>query len=173
MPNLNGLADLAARRVRFIGDAGKRIAEDYLRILRFFRFHATYGHGHLDPEGLRAWDVRRGHSQLAAWARVPGRLANDASRLGSRPARGVREPVQRPAASPDRSRLSKFCIDLVRATTSTGVDLTLAELHRAVEALQHALVEVHGLSPVEMLPRARPPAPGGGGIRRDELRIVR
>jgi poly(A) polymerase len=49
-----GLADIAARRVRFIGDADKRIAEDYLRILRFFRFHASYGEGALDPEGLAA-----------------------------------------------------------------------------------------------------------------------
>jgi poly(A) polymerase len=49
-----GLADIAARRVRFIGDADKRIAEDYLRILRFFRFHAAYGEGALDPEGLAA-----------------------------------------------------------------------------------------------------------------------
>lgn len=40
---LGGLPDLMARRVRFIEDAGARIAEDYLRILRFFRFHAWYG----------------------------------------------------------------------------------------------------------------------------------
>jgi len=51
-----GLADLRAGRVRFIGDAGARIAEDYLRILRFFRFHAWYGDpgGGIDPEGLAA-----------------------------------------------------------------------------------------------------------------------
>src|SRR3954452_4100597 len=42
---VGGLADVAARRVRFIGDAAARIAEDYLRILRFFRFHAAYGEG--------------------------------------------------------------------------------------------------------------------------------
>ena len=51
---VGGLADLAARRVRFIGDAHKRIAEDYLRILRFFRFHAAYGEGHPDADGLAA-----------------------------------------------------------------------------------------------------------------------
>lgn len=53
---LNGLPDLLARRVRFVGDAGQRITEDYLRILRFFRFHAWYGdpdHG-IDAEGLAA-----------------------------------------------------------------------------------------------------------------------
>jgi len=51
---VGGLADVAARRVRFIGDAAARIAEDYLRILRFFRFHAAYGEGAPDPEGVAA-----------------------------------------------------------------------------------------------------------------------
>jgi poly(A) polymerase len=51
-----GLADLEARRVRFIGDAHQRIREDYLRILRFFRFHALYGDAGrgLDHDGLAA-----------------------------------------------------------------------------------------------------------------------
>jgi poly(A) polymerase len=49
-----GIADLAARRIRFIGDPAQRIAEDYLRILRFFRFHAWYGEGVPDPDGLHA-----------------------------------------------------------------------------------------------------------------------
>lgn len=40
-----GIADLEAGRVRFVGDAAARIAEDYLRVLRFFRFHARYGSG--------------------------------------------------------------------------------------------------------------------------------
>ncbi len=53
---LGGLADLQARRVRFIDDAGARIQEDFLRILRFFRFHAWYGDpmAGLDPDGLAA-----------------------------------------------------------------------------------------------------------------------
>jgi tRNA nucleotidyltransferase/poly(A) polymerase len=51
---VDGLDDIAARRVRFIGDAGQRIAEDYLRVLRFFRFFAWYGDGRPDAEGLRA-----------------------------------------------------------------------------------------------------------------------
>jgi poly(A) polymerase len=52
---VGGLGDLAARRVRFIGDPRQRIAEDYLRILRFFRFHAAYGTAeHPDAEGLAA-----------------------------------------------------------------------------------------------------------------------
>jgi len=53
---LGGLPDLLARRVRFVGDPAERIAEDYLRILRFFRIHAWYGDpaGGLDPDGLAA-----------------------------------------------------------------------------------------------------------------------
>ena len=51
---LGGYPDLAARRVRFIGDAVARIREDYLRILRFFRFSAQYGEGPLDAAGLAA-----------------------------------------------------------------------------------------------------------------------
>lgn len=53
---LGGLPDLQARRVRFVGDAGARIAEDYLRILRFFRFHAWYGDpdAGMDAEALAA-----------------------------------------------------------------------------------------------------------------------
>ncbi|MDE0590976.1 CCA tRNA nucleotidyltransferase [Halocynthiibacter sp. C4] len=53
---LNGLPDLLARRVRFIEDPDQRIQEDYLRILRFFRFFAWYGEQSegLDSEGLAA-----------------------------------------------------------------------------------------------------------------------
>ncbi|MFD1111481.1 CCA tRNA nucleotidyltransferase [Pseudoroseomonas ludipueritiae] len=49
-----GRADLAAGRVRFVGDPATRMAEDYLRLLRFFRFHARYGTGAPDPVALAA-----------------------------------------------------------------------------------------------------------------------
>jgi poly(A) polymerase len=63
---VGGLADLEARRVRFIGDPAVRIAEDYLRILRFFRFHAAYGEGPPDREGLHACIAgRAGLDQLS------------------------------------------------------------------------------------------------------------
>ena len=63
---VGGVADLSAGHVRFIGDAAARIREDYLRILRFFRFHATYGRGVLDPEGLAASiGNRRGIERLS------------------------------------------------------------------------------------------------------------
>jgi poly(A) polymerase len=63
---VGGLADLERRHVRFIGDAATRIAEDYLRILRFFRFHAYYGAGDPDPTGLHAVIAARdGLAQLS------------------------------------------------------------------------------------------------------------
>ena len=51
---LGGLPDLHAGRVRFVGDPAQRIAEDHLRILRFFRFHAHFATDGIDPEGLAA-----------------------------------------------------------------------------------------------------------------------
>ncbi len=60
-------ADLLEGRVRFIGDAEARIKEDYLRILRFFRFNAYYGKGPLDAAGLEASvKLREGLAQLSA-----------------------------------------------------------------------------------------------------------
>ena len=51
---LGGLPDLLARRIRFIGEPRDRIREDYLRILRFFRFSAWYDGDGIEPEGLAA-----------------------------------------------------------------------------------------------------------------------
>jgi poly(A) polymerase len=68
---VDGLADIAQRRVRFIGDSATRIAEDYLRILRFFRFHAAYGHGGLpDAAGLHACIVARAGLETLSRERV-------------------------------------------------------------------------------------------------------
>jgi poly(A) polymerase len=65
--HVGGLEDIAAKRVRFIGDPGKRIAEDYLRILRFFRIHAAYGAGEPDRAGyLACIAARAGLAGLSA-----------------------------------------------------------------------------------------------------------
>jgi poly(A) polymerase len=52
--SVGGVADLKAGRVRFVGDPTMRIREDFLRILRLFRFHAWYGKGALDSKALHA-----------------------------------------------------------------------------------------------------------------------
>lgn len=71
-----GVADLAARRIRFIGDPLQRIAEDHLRILRFFRFLARFG-DEADPAGLAACTARA--NDLMALSRE--RIANELLRL--------------------------------------------------------------------------------------------
>lgn len=64
---VDGFGDVVAGRVRFIGLARQRIEEDYLRILRFFRFSAVYGKGALDAQGLAACiDRKHGLAQLSA-----------------------------------------------------------------------------------------------------------
>jgi len=76
---VGGLADLESRTLRFIGDPEKRIREDYLRILRFFRFFAWYGAGRPDAEGLKACArLKDGLDRLSAervWAELKKLLA--------------------------------------------------------------------------------------------------
>jgi poly(A) polymerase len=65
--HVGGLDDIVARRVRFIGDPKARIAEDFLRILRFFRIHAAYGAGEPDRAGyLACIGARAGLATLSA-----------------------------------------------------------------------------------------------------------
>jgi poly(A) polymerase len=81
-----GLADLERRHIRFIGDPLQRIAEDHLRILRFFRFHARFDAGEPDAAALDAcaerandlWPIRRvpsgSCSSVRSWSRSCPRL---------------------------------------------------------------------------------------------------
>lgn len=73
---LGGLADLRARRLRFVGDAAERISEDYLRILRFFRFHAWYGDPEegLDADGLAACAAHADGLETLSRERVGGEM---------------------------------------------------------------------------------------------------
>lgn len=69
----DGLADLAAGQVRFIGDPLQRIAEDHLRILRFFRFHARFGDA-LDEDGIAACVARANDLMALSRERVAAEL---------------------------------------------------------------------------------------------------
>lgn len=80
----NGLSDLQRRRVRFIGDPFERIAEDHLRILRFFRFHARFGQGAPDKAAVEACVSRA--NDLMALSRE--RIADELLKLLS-----VEDPV--------------------------------------------------------------------------------
>ncbi|WP_112941080.1 MULTISPECIES: CCA tRNA nucleotidyltransferase [unclassified Rhizobium] len=67
---VGGLVDIEKRNIRFIGDAATRIKEDYLRILRFFRFFAYYGSGRPDADGLRAAAAARSKLSTLSAERV-------------------------------------------------------------------------------------------------------
>ncbi len=69
-----GLDDLAERRVRFIGDPLQRIAEDHLRILRFFRFHARFGAGEPDTAALEACAARANDLMALSRERIADEL---------------------------------------------------------------------------------------------------
>ncbi len=70
----DGLSDLEARRVRFIGDPLTRIAEDHLRILRFFRFHARFGGADPDPQSLEACAARANDLMALSRERIADEL---------------------------------------------------------------------------------------------------
>ena len=92
-----GRQDLQARRVRFIGNPLQRIAEDHLRILRFFRFHARFGRGEPDPAALAACAARA--NDLMALSRE--RIADELLKL-----LGLSDPAPTVAIMLDRSILS-------------------------------------------------------------------
>ncbi len=84
----DGIADLAIGRVRFIGDPLRRIAEDHLRILRFFRFHAIYGDPDqgLDPDGLAACAAGAGGLDRLSRERVGAEMTKLLSAVDPAPA---------------------------------------------------------------------------------------
>ena len=127
-----GLADLAARRVRFIGDANRRIAEDYLRILRFFRFSARYAQGPLDAEGFAAAIAGRNGLEQLSRERVRAELLKllvaprAAEVAGACCDAGLLNPLL--ALAPDPARLRRLAaIEAARGSGPDGV-LRLAAL---------------------------------------------
>jgi poly(A) polymerase len=115
-----GLDDLAARHVRFIGDPLKRIAEDHLRILRYFRFHARFGAGEPDRAALEACTLRA--NDLMALSRE--RIADELLKLLALPDpwvtvaimldRGILRPVL-PEIAPENLAGLRELIDAERA----------------------------------------------------------
>jgi poly(A) polymerase len=119
-----GAADLAAGRVRFIGDALRRIAEDHLRILRFFRFQARFGKGETDREAIEACAARA--NDLMALSRE--RIADELLKLLSLPDpsptvalmidRGILRPVLPEIDAAGSERLAR----LVRREAEAGAE---------------------------------------------------
>jgi poly(A) polymerase len=103
-----GQEDLAAGRVRFIGEPLSRIAEDHLRILRFFRFHARFGAGAPDPAALDACAARANDLMALSRERIADELlkllglADPAPTVSLMIARGIFAPVLPEIRSSDR-----------------------------------------------------------------------
>jgi len=106
---LGGRDDLTARRVRFIGDPAARIAEDYLRILRFFRFHAHYGNGEPDGAALSACAAAKEGLERLSGERIRDELLKI---LAADEAPGAVRQMAAvgilPAVLPEASRLDRF-----------------------------------------------------------------
>lgn len=81
-----GIADLQVGRIRFVGDPATRIAEDYLRVLRFFRFHARYARMDPEPAELAALAAAVPHLSRLSAERVWSELKRILEALDPRPA---------------------------------------------------------------------------------------
>lgn len=135
-----GLADLAARRVRFIGDPAQRIREDYLRILRFFRFSARFGEAALDLEGFAAAIAGRGGLTRLSRERVRAELlkllvAPRAGEIASACCEaGLLTPLL--TLAPDPSRLRRAVA--IEAARGSGPDAILRLAALAVRIVEDA-----------------------------------
>jgi poly(A) polymerase len=107
-----GQSDIAARRVRFIGDPLQRIAEDHLRILRYFRFHARFGEAGPDVPALEACTARA--NDLMALSRE--RIADELLKLLAlpAPAETVALMVERAILKPVLPEIDEAGVDRLR-----------------------------------------------------------
>ena len=119
-----GLDDLEGRRVRFIGDPYRRIAEDHLRILRFFRFHARFGSGDPDAAALDACTARA--NDLMALSRE--RIADELLKLLAVP-----DPTPTVQLMLDRSILKPVVPEIERGAAGRLAALVNAERNAEIE----------------------------------------
>ena len=143
---VGGIADALAGRVRFIGNPIERIEEDYLRILRFFRFHARYGRGNLDAVGLdAAVSLQEGIGRLSR-ERIGAEMRKLVMAVGAMPALAVMDETGILARIlPGGGALARLstAIDLAnRHDSPFGLEARLAAL--AVD--RHALADALRLS---------------------------
>lgn len=123
-----GLDDLRARRVRFIGEPYARIAEDHLRILRLFRFHARFGSGDPDAEALDACAARA--NDLMALSRE--RIADELLKL-----LGLPDPAPTVKIMLDRAILKPVLPEIEPAA--------LGSLHRVIATEREAGIEADAI----------------------------
>ncbi|HEY1735024.1 MAG TPA: CCA tRNA nucleotidyltransferase [Methylovirgula sp.] len=164
---VGGLEDLRARHLRFIGDPTARIREDYLRILRFFRFAADYSEGPLDTDALHAaMEERGGLAQLSRerirtelFKLLAARRAGEITRAFSET--GLLGPLLASAPWPARLdnllalsagetpdallRLAALCVNLPEDAERLREMLRLSnQEHQRLERCAEALMTLHG-----------------------------
>lgn len=120
-----GLDDLGNRHVRFIGDPFERIAEDHLRILRFFRFHARFGQGEPDRPALEACTARA--NDLMALSRE--RIADELLKLLA-----VEDPSPTIQVMLDRAILKPVLPEIEPGAAASLRALVAAEREAKIEA---------------------------------------
>lgn len=174
---VGGLDDLAARKVRFIGEPRQRIREDYLRVIRFFRFHAARGGGVMDRAALDACIAERAGLDTLSRERVRAEMikmmaadgvatvAGDMSDCGilGRLTGGVATPqrltrviaIEAARGLPHDPilRLGALCVAIEEDATRLGANWRLSNAER--DRLAHmaaALTPLHGCG--------LPPGPG-------------
>ncbi len=166
---VGGLEDIKARKLRFIGEPEQRIREDYLRILRFFRFSADFGEGPLDRAGFSAALRERAGLERLSRERVRAELLKlfaaqraievaqrmcEAGLLGPllasapNPARLWRLAIVEDAAAPDPLlRLAALVLELPEDAERLGERLRLSNAERQrLERAAGVLTSLHGLS---------------------------
>jgi len=121
---VGGEADIVQRRVRFIGEPFARIAEDHLRILRFFRFHARFGEGAPDAAALAACAARA--KDLMALSRE--RIADELIKL-----LGLPDPAPTIELMQRHAILAPVIPELTEDAAAAIIALTAAEQAAAVE----------------------------------------
>jgi poly(A) polymerase len=166
----DGLADLEAGHVRFIGAPLERIAEDHLRILRFFRFHARFGRGGPDAAGLEACTVRANDLMALSRERIAQELlkllavADPVPTLAVMIDRAILKPVLPEIEDDGVARLAR----LVAREIPTGMGSPLrrlAALLPADPALAKAIVAREAQSAACARPRRAPHAMGQDRFR--------
>lgn len=165
---VGGIADLEAHRLRFIGDPVTRIREDYLRILRFFRFAADYAEGPLDAAGLHAAMAERAGLSRLSRERIrnevlkllAARRAGEVTRIFCET--GLLGPLLACAPHPARLenllrhagddapdpllRLAALCVNLPEDAQRLRDHLRLSnQEHQRLERAAEAFMALHGL----------------------------
>jgi poly(A) polymerase len=171
---LGGYEDLKRGRVRFVGEPRQRIREDFLRILRFFRFHAQYGKGSPDREGLHHCVALRRHLKSLSGERIRQELwkllaaPGAAHMLKVMNETGIaRVILRREAAAKSLERVAKIDERLkLTADPLLRLELITGDAARYREGLRLTNAEMARLKALKQWPSPGP------GLRAAERKIV-